>query len=445
MSRRTAHLLLFVLTLGATLGCWGVVPAAANVGGVRASIVRVGTSPVVIAARGGSIVLRAQVRNAVRCSFQGQHFSSDGFHRGPTVTCRSGRAAGRMRVAANPYHYAVKIHFLVAARDSAGKTVRKTFAATQAAAPAPPPPPSPPAQPLAVQTSVLPNGAVGVAYSATLNAAGGAAPYSWAIVSGELPAGVAVSGAGTIAGTPASTGQWTFSVAVTDSKGSSASASFSLTVGAAPTPAPTAGSSNWSGYVLTGAAYTAVTGTFNVPQLASAPTDATVSEWVGIDGVSASDPSLIQAGVAEQYSAASNTYLVYAWVEELPAPARPIPLAVVAGDQVTVTISQVSVGEWDIAVKDDSTGQQYSIDVPYSGPGSSAEWIVEAPTLAATGAIETLANFAPVTFTQLGVDPVVGALTRVVMYQNGVPVSSPSDLSPTGFTVAYGGVAPAAP
>ena len=429
----------------AVFGCCGVVPAAANSGGVHASIVHVGISPLVIAARGGSIVVKAQVRNAVRCSFQGQHFSSDGFHRGPTVACRSGRAAGRMRVAANLAHHAVKIHFLVTARDAAGKTVQRTFAATQSAAPAPPPPPGPPAQPLAVQTSALPNAAIGVAYSTTLSAAGGVGPYTWSVVSGDVPPGLAVSSAGAVAGTPTSQGQWTFAVQVADSKGGSASASFSLTVGAAPTVGPTAASKNWSGYVLTGATYTGVTGTFNVPSLGSAPTDAMASQWVGIDGATPDDPSLIQAGVAEQYSASTNTYLVYAWVEELPAPATAIPLAVVSGDEVTVTIAQISAGQWGILVKDDSTGQQYSTAMAYAGPATSAEWIVEAPTLAATGTIVTLANFAPVTFTQLGVDPVLGALTRVVMFQNGVPVSVPSDLSPNGFTVAYGSVTPAAP
>src|SRR5207302_9794145 len=148
-----------------------------------------------------------------------------------------GHAVGRRRVAANLYRHSVKIHFVVAARDAAGKTVQRTFAATQAAAPAPPPPPAPP---VAVQTSLLPNAMVGVAYSTALTADGGVAPYSWAVASGDVPAGIAVSSAGAVTGTPASTGQWTFAVQVKDSKGSSATASFSLTVGAATAPPPLA-------------------------------------------------------------------------------------------------------------------------------------------------------------------------------------------------------------
>src|SRR3984885_316322 len=55
---------------------------------------------------------------------------------------------------------------------------------------------------LSVSTSSLPNGHVGSSYSGALAAAGGTAPYHWALASGALPAGLTLAASGTIAGTP---------------------------------------------------------------------------------------------------------------------------------------------------------------------------------------------------------------------------------------------------
>jgi hypothetical protein len=60
-----------------------------------------------------------------------------------------------------------------------------------------------------VVTTSLPNGTMGVAYSANLKASGGKAPYSWILKSGSLPAGVSLTSAGAISGAP--TGDGTFS------------------------------------------------------------------------------------------------------------------------------------------------------------------------------------------------------------------------------------------
>lgn len=57
--------------------------------------------------------------------------------------------------------------------------------------------------PVAVVTTTLPNGSVGVAYSATLTASGGDGTYFWQLAAGSLPAGLSLDGAsGVISGTP---------------------------------------------------------------------------------------------------------------------------------------------------------------------------------------------------------------------------------------------------
>jgi hypothetical protein len=92
---------------------------------------------------------------------------------------------------------------------------------------------------LAITTSALPSAAVGVAYSQTLAAAGGTPPYTW---SGTLPAGLTLSAAGAITGTPTTAGTSNVTIQVTDSANATASAAFTLTV----LPAPTASFSGLS-------------------------------------------------------------------------------------------------------------------------------------------------------------------------------------------------------
>jgi len=68
-----------------------------------------------------------------------------------------------------------------------------------------------------VSPAALPNPKVNVPYSATLSASGGTAPYTWAIASGSLPAGLSLSASGVIAGTPLSAGSSKVTLNVTDS------------------------------------------------------------------------------------------------------------------------------------------------------------------------------------------------------------------------------------
>jgi SdrD B-like domain/Putative Ig domain/GEVED domain len=85
-------------------------------------------------------------------------------------------------------------------------------------------------------------GTVGTAYSQTLSGSGGTAPYaSWTVTSGTLPAGLSLSTAGVISGTPtASTGAaTTFTVRTTDAHGCQATATIALKICPVITLSPT--------------------------------------------------------------------------------------------------------------------------------------------------------------------------------------------------------------
>ena len=83
-----------------------------------------------------------------------------------------------------------------------------------------------------VKTTSMPDGSVGTAYSATLQATGGTAPYTWALKSGTLPAGISLSAGGSMSGTPSSAGTVSALVfQVTDAnKNSASSGNLSLKV-----------------------------------------------------------------------------------------------------------------------------------------------------------------------------------------------------------------------
>lgn len=83
---------------------------------------------------------------------------------------------------------------------------------------------------IAVTPTTLPAGQVNVAYTATLAASGGSAPYTWSATG--LPAGLLMSTTGVISGTPTSPGTAAVVVTVFDATKQSTSIDYALTVNA---------------------------------------------------------------------------------------------------------------------------------------------------------------------------------------------------------------------
>lgn len=89
----------------------------------------------------------------------------------------------------------------------------------------------------AITRNVLVSGTVGVAYTATLSAAGGTAPYTWAVTRGTLPAGLTLDAStGILSGTPTTRGHYHLLVTVTDATSATARVAVSLTITDQRTP-----------------------------------------------------------------------------------------------------------------------------------------------------------------------------------------------------------------
>ncbi len=303
--------------------------------------------------------------------------------------------------------------------------------------------------PLTVATKNLPSAMLGTPYQASLTAAGGTSPDSWALFAGSLPAGLSLSSGGIITGTPSEQGSSSFTVQVVDSTSPTrltATATLSIPVFPPAGSASTLDSSNWSGYIEVDGPFSEVTGTFSVPSLvAGTPPADEMSVWVGIDGGNG-DNSLIQAGFNETPDPGGATgFVIQPWWEILPASETYInSVEIQAGNTVTVTIGQISGTQWGITLTDNTNGESFTTDQTYSGPASTAEWIVEALTV--NGGVSALAPYSPdVSFSDLGFLGSDTTLQEVLMVQAGLQVSTPSVLTVNGFTVAYGKAPPPPP
>jgi hypothetical protein len=303
--------------------------------------------------------------------------------------------------------------------------------------------------PLSITTTSLPNALVGSGYAATLTVGGGISPYTFALNAGSLPAGLTLSAAGVISGIPSGPGTGSFTVQVTDATAPTpmvATAAFVISVFPTTAATSTVQSSNWSGYVELNGPFTAVTGTFSVPSLyAGTPSNDLMAEWVGIDGGNG-DSSLIQAGINESPDPSNpNDFIIQPWWEILPASETYIPsVQVRVGDQVTVSIRQLSTSEWSITLTDATNGETFTTEQSFTGSAATAEWIVEALTFG--GQVATLAPYAPaVQFSNLHDVGLSSQQQEVVMVQGRNQVSTPSALTPAGFNVAYGSGVPPAP
>jgi Peptidase A4 family len=136
-------------------------------------------------------------------------------------------------------------------------------------------------------------------------------------------------------------------------------------------------SSNWSGYAVTGTAFTKALGSWIVPAVKCGTTPNSFSSyWVGIDGYS--DNTVEQLGTDSDCSGKTPQY--YAWYEFYPNASKLISnITVSPGDKMSATVSH-SGTQFTLRITDHTTGKFFRVIKTFSGKRTSAEWIVEAPS-----------------------------------------------------------------
>ncbi|HET6793108.1 MAG TPA: hypothetical protein VFH45_01620 [Acidimicrobiales bacterium] len=252
-----------------------------------------------------------------------------------------------------------------------------------------------------------------------------------------------VAAAGATLGAPAMTGAWSAGAgAVAGVAGVAGGAFVPAHVGQAlPVRNADTSSLNWSGYAAVaqpGQSITAVTQNWVVPTVSTLPAGFS-STWAGIGGYNTSD--LIQAGTESD-----TAQTPYAWYEILPASETPItsgctgdPTCTVRpGDAMSVTIRNTGGNAWTISMT--SPRWTWSINLNYASTLSSAEWILEAPTvgaqtvLANVGTQQFTAGTPGNTFTVNGVTETVGQgnPVRILLSPGLVNEATPSALNPAG-------------
>ena len=206
---------------------------------------------------------------------------------------------------------------------------------------------------------------------------------------------------------------------------------------------------SWAGYIISRSSspkfeVNSINASWTVPQVNASIGDGYSSAWIGIGGQL--DKSLIQVGTEHDVINGQDVYT--AWYELLPSFAVQLgTITVSPGDMMVASINLVNsvANQWNIQISDASTGQTFSRNVAYNSTRSSAEWIVERPTI--NSKISTLADFGNITFTDChaNINNVNGPIAKfsfskiVMVNSQNTELSSPLALSAdgSGFTVRY--------
>lgn len=235
--------------------------------------------------------------------------------------------------------------------------------------------------PVTISPTTLPNGGVAVAYSQTLSASGGLAPYSFSVTAGAVPTGLVLSSAGVLSGTPTAGGTFNFTVTATDSS---------------PTPGPFAGTQAYSVVIA--------------PAMVTLPPSSLPNATLGAAYSASIGPA---TGGSAPYSYAVT------------AGALPGGLTLSALGQINGTPSALGTFNFSVTATDSSTGSG-----PYSATQSYSITVIDQPPVAnpvsVTVAYDSGTN--PVTLNITGGTPISVAIASPAT--NGTAVAS-------GTTITY--------
>ena len=162
-------------------------------------------------------------------------------------------------------------------------------------------------------------------------------------------------------------------------------------------------STNWAGYAVhrDGVSFQTVSSSWTQPSAScTAGQPSYSSAWVGLGGYSPTSNALEQIGT-ELDCTASGKVVSSAWYELVPAPSKPISLAVAPGDVMHASV--IVTGHRVVVELDNLTSHQSFRKTLHTAviDVSSAEWILEAPSECISQyscQALPLANFGSITF-----------------------------------------------
>ena len=153
----------------------------------------------------------------------------------------------------------------------------------------------------------------------------------------------------------------------------------------------TATSSNWAGYAVSrsGIRYRRVSASWTVPTVSYTPGRQSFSaNWIGLGGFRPNSQALEQIGTEANCSAAGRASYA-AWYELVPATAAGVRLRVSPGDVMSASVTVVGHSV-SLRLADDTHPAVYA-KAAHAGvvDTSSAEWIVEAPSVCASSTVSS--------------------------------------------------------
>lgn len=185
-----------------------------------------------------------------------------------------------------------------------------------------------------------------------------------------------------------------------------------------------------------GGPFTYITSTFNVPTITASTAQTTdIAIWDGFQNSAGSQ--ILQAGVAAgSYDLVGGAYYWYAWYYNSTNgnPVEGIPVAVNAGDTVSVTLYQVSGQTWAIEFTNDTTGRSSTTDQTWTQTSSTAEWDVESPPTSPTASDLTSYSGA-VSFRGMALIGTQTGAGEWLMSQPDGQSATPSALTSSGFSI----------
>lgn len=177
-------------------------------------------------------------------------------------------------------------------------------------------------------------------------------------------------------------------------------------------PATAQPSSNWAGYVQKSSKpLTFVSAHWTIPEMHCASGNGGLAAWIGIDGRAELNSefrpgnNLFQAGSESECS--QGQQYDFMWWEWNPVNLSNDVLAINPGDAVMAEVFYQTINGqtgWWWYVDDLTTGQSLGAPspVPYDGPATTEDFIVEDPGLFGTGnSAQPFVGFSPVTFTRM--------------------------------------------